>query len=523
MTAATTHFLTAIVVMLAAALCCGWATRAAGITQTSGELLAGVLLGPTLLGQVSPNLAHRLLPPPAMPSVGLLSLLIVLVYVAQTGSEIDPRVLTVRGGKPLLIVAGSTAIAVSSAMLIELAFGELVPRGVSAVAFTLFLAAALLITAVPVLARILDETGLTGSYIGGWALAIAVYVDFVAFTLAAVAIPLARAHLSLAVLEGPGILLATAGACWLLAPAIARLADRETRIVAEVTVLLLALAAASATNASTLVAAFMVGAILWRLGATGSNRITQPSAIVRALVPLYIVYSGLQVDLGALGRSHLVGAMGAVLVLAVAGKVLASLLAARLLGLSGRQARILAVLGNTRGLTELILISLGHTAGILSGRRVLGSVRDDAGHHCCHGDARAPRRAREPSRSPLVAEVTRCGYRKAGPVSISDLDFAHGLADVADAIALEALRRGTFGVREKVDGSVVTDVDIEIEATLAARIARAHKDDAVLGEELGTSRSARRTWIVDPIDGTLNFCRGISMFATLIALRTVRR
>lgn len=362
----TTDFLTAIVVMLVGAYCCGWVTHRLGMTQTAGELLAGALLGPTLLGHVWPGLEHHLLPKTVMPSVSLFGLLIVLVYVAQTGAEIDRRVFDVRGIKPVLIVAGSTVIAVLSGFIIQGSFNNLVPRHVSSVAFALFVAAAMLITAVPVLARILDETGLTRTYIGGWALAIAVYVDFVAFTIAAVATPLAKTHVTAAVLEGPGVLLATLVLARLLAPAIVRIELKERRIAAEMALLAGALAAASATNASTLVAAFIVGAVLWRRGSAGDEGSQPTTSLVRALVPVYIVYSGLQVNLRALSHSNLLLAAAVVLVLAVVGKLLASLLAARLLGFERYQTRMLAVLGNTRGLTELILISLGHTAGILS-------------------------------------------------------------------------------------------------------------------------------------------------------------
>jgi Kef-type K+ transport system membrane component KefB len=264
-------------------------------------------------------------------------------------------------------------LAVVSALIIQQCFGNLVPRHISSVAFTLFVTSALLITAVPVLARILDETGFTRTYVGGWALAIAVYVDFVAFTIAGIAGPLAKSHLSAEVLEGPAVLVGTFVLCHLLAPAAARITRQEIKLAVAVAALALALAAASATNASTLVAAFIIGAVLWRrmIAAERESAVSTasnggPNALLRALVPIYIVYSGFQVNLRALTHSNLLLAAAVVLVLAVLGKVLASLLAARVLGFDRYQARILAVLGNTRGLTELILISLGHSAGILS-------------------------------------------------------------------------------------------------------------------------------------------------------------
>ncbi len=361
-----TDFLTVVCVMLAAAFCCGWVTRALGMTQTAGELFAGLLVGPSLLGQLSPGLEHRFLPSSAMPAVGLFGLIIVLVYVAQTGAEIDARVFEVRGTRLVLIVAASTAIALLSAVVIERSFTSLVPLHASSFAFTLFVAAALLITAVPVLARILDETGLTRTYVGGSALAIAVYVDFVAFTIAAIATPLARSHISLAVLQGPAVLVGTLVLCLLLAPAVRRIKRQHQRIGVEVAILALALAAASATNASPLVAAFIVGAVLWRSRVQSEKGATASSALLRALVPIYIVYSGFKVNLGSLAHANLIVAAVLVLALAVLGKLVASWIGARMLGLESYQARVFAVLFNARGLTELILISLGHSAGILS-------------------------------------------------------------------------------------------------------------------------------------------------------------
>ena len=100
----------------------------------------------------------------------------------------------------------------------------------------------------------------------------------------------------------------------------------------------------------------------------------------------------------------------------------------------------------------------------------------------------------------------------------ADLELAQELADVADAIALERFRALDLKVESKPDRSPVTDADRSVEQALKAVLAAKAPNDALIGEEYGTSGKAARTWIIDPIDGTANFMRGVPVWATLIAL-----
>lgn len=97
-----------------------------------------------------------------------------------------------------------------------------------------------------------------------------------------------------------------------------------------------------------------------------------------------------------------------------------------------------------------------------------------------------------------------------------DLDFARYLADLADGISMDAF--GKARSRRKADGTIVTEADEAVERALRSEIAAAYPDDAVLGEESGATGEARRRWILDPIDGTINYDSGIPIWATLIAL-----
>jgi len=102
---------------------------------------------------------------------------------------------------------------------------------------------------------------------------------------------------------------------------------------------------------------------------------------------------------------------------------------------------------------------------------------------------------------------------------MTDLDLALSLADAADAITTRHFRAG-FTVRTKADRTPVTEVDEAVERMIRAELQRARPDDGIIGEEFGSERRARN-WIIDPIDATKNFIRGIPIFATLIALDDV--
>jgi len=100
----------------------------------------------------------------------------------------------------------------------------------------------------------------------------------------------------------------------------------------------------------------------------------------------------------------------------------------------------------------------------------------------------------------------------------NDLQLALALADEADAITMRFFRASSLDIRTKVDKTPVTEADLAVETMLRERLARERSDDAIVGEEFGVSGSASRRWIIDPIDATKNFMRGIPVFATLLAL-----
>jgi histidinol-phosphatase len=100
-----------------------------------------------------------------------------------------------------------------------------------------------------------------------------------------------------------------------------------------------------------------------------------------------------------------------------------------------------------------------------------------------------------------------------------DLQLALDLADEADVITMHFFRAATLSVKTKVDNTPVTEADLAVEKLLRERLAKSRPDDTIVGEEFGVTGSSARRWIIDPIDATKNFMRGIPVFATLIALQ----
>src|SRR5262245_40954080 len=99
-----------------------------------------------------------------------------------------------------------------------------------------------------------------------------------------------------------------------------------------------------------------------------------------------------------------------------------------------------------------------------------------------------------------------------------DLAFALALADLADAITMKHFQSSSLAVRTKTDRTPVSEADEAVEKTLRERIENERPGDAIVGEEFGVSGDSARRWILDPIDATKNYVRGIPVFATLIAL-----
>jgi Kef-type K+ transport system membrane component KefB len=367
-----------ILVVLVATRGCGLALRPLGQPQVVGEMLAGILLGPSLLGWLAPGASALLFPPSSLGVLSALSQVGMVLYMFVVGMELDTGTLRERGGTALLTSHVSIVVpfALGSALALAL-FGRFAPPGVAFVPFALFLGAAMSVTAFPVLARILAERGLLRTPLGALALSAAAVDDVTAWTILAAITVFVRSAGAASVpwisLAGLGLFIGAAG---LLRRPLRR---RVTGAFEHggglshgqiATLVMLALAGAGITEAlgmHALFGAFFVGLLL-----STERRVTQAlrerleAPLVVVLLPLYFAFTGLRTRLDLLVAPDLWGIALVVVVVAVVGKLGASALAARTSGVPPRDAIALGVLMNTRGLMELVILNIGLDLGVLS-------------------------------------------------------------------------------------------------------------------------------------------------------------
>ncbi len=359
----------ALIIILARLL--GAAAKRIGQPPVIGEILAGVLLGPTI---ASGKITAALFPAPLLPPLTALADLGLVLFMFVVGYEVDLSV--IRGRER---VAGGVAI---GSIAVPLALGTglgvwLAARHhmVHSWTFALFFGTAMSITAFPVLARILADRGMHRTKIGGLALAAASLDDVLAWAVLAIVIAIAGASTGgndLRLLLAP---VYAAAMIWLVRPALrwlARVYDRQGRLTPNVlaAVLVLLLLSSAATDwmgIKFIFGAFIIGIVMPRdapaLRESILERLEQVSVIV--LLPVFFVVAGIKVNLSGLGLSGLAD-LALILVVAIGSKFAGAYYGARLTGVQRRQAGALASLMNTRGLTELVVLAIGLQLGILT-------------------------------------------------------------------------------------------------------------------------------------------------------------
>jgi Kef-type K+ transport system membrane component KefB len=332
-----------------------------------GEVLLGIALGPTLLGT---TFAGVLFPVDVRPFLTALANIGVAMFMFVVGLELDSRLLRGRGKVAVTVSLSSLVVPLGSGIL--LGFHLLRHHhGGSALSFVLFIGAAMSVTAFPVLARIVTDRGLARTSLGGIALAAAAMSDVLAWSLLAVVVVLSGKGGStpfLIALVPLYVLVMFFGVRPLLRRILTpggRLAGAQLAVVLGG--VLLSGAATEWLGLHLMFGAFLFGIVMPRAGAeqvraTILDRVTEFNSAL--LLPVFFIVTGLQVDISGIGLSGLVD-LGLVLLVAVTGKFGGAFAGARLQGLPARKSAALAVLMNTRGLTELIILSVGLQFGIL--------------------------------------------------------------------------------------------------------------------------------------------------------------
>jgi Kef-type K+ transport system membrane component KefB/nucleotide-binding universal stress UspA family protein len=377
MTAAFPLLMVQACVIIVASRLIAWLARRLGQPAVIAEVIAGIMLGPSLFGRLSPDAFHELFPKTSMPGLSLLSQFGLVFFMFLIGLELDPNLLRGRGKSSFAISAAGICVPFALGTLVALQIYEAqAGAGVPRISFVLFMGIAMSITAFPVLARILAERNLIRTKLGSIALACAAADDVTAWCLLAVVVSVVNAKgASGAVITTAEAVAFAAGMLFLVRPLLARLAARITtrenltqNVVAFTFVLLLISALTSEViGIHALFGAFLFGAIMPRHGDYAHALAERlEDFVVIALLPLFFAFSGLRTELGLLsGASDWLLCFGLTAVACI-GKFGGSFGVARLTGMSWRDSAALGVLMNTRGLMELIVLNIGLDLGVIS-------------------------------------------------------------------------------------------------------------------------------------------------------------
>jgi Kef-type K+ transport system membrane component KefB/nucleotide-binding universal stress UspA family protein len=374
-----------LVVIILAARSFGWLARRCGQPAVIGEIVAGILLGPTVLGRISPELPGKIFPD-AVPLRSIADLGLVF-FMFLVGLELDPRMIAREGRRAFAISLSGLAAPLALGILIGLPLRAVNDSGVflegatrprSALAFPLFLGAALCITAFPVLARILVERGLYKTALGTAALCAAAVDDVFAWILLAAVVGITR--------TGSVAQAAVTFACTLLfvgfmmtvgrrlLKLLVRRYEATGRLTADQVALVLTGVLLSAfltewIGIHAIFGGFIFGAIMpkhSRMTHELTDKVEDFTVVV--LLPVFFCVAGLRTNLFALDSVELLGWLALILVVAIAGKLIGCGVAARLNGFSTRDSIVIGTLMNTRGLTELVILTVGQSLGVLSDR-----------------------------------------------------------------------------------------------------------------------------------------------------------
>ena len=355
----------------------GYIFNKIGQPTVIGEIIAGIVLGPSLMGLFFPEVSEFLFAKESLPNLQFLSQVGLILFMYVIGMELDLKVLRNQAHDAVVISHASIIIPYFLGMgLAYYMYQEFAPANISFLSFALFMGIAMSITAFPVLARIIQERDLTKTKLGIIAITCAAADDVTAWCILAAVIAIVKAGTFVSALFTIGLsLLYVLIMLFAVQPFLKKIgniySNRETiskPIVALSFLVLLASAyIAEIIGIHALFGAFLAGVIMpdnMNFRRILMGKIEDVSLVL--LLPLFFVFTGLRTQIGLLNQSHLWAVCGVIILTAVAGKFGGSTLAARFVGQSWKDSLGIGALMNTRGLMELIVLNIGYDLGILS-------------------------------------------------------------------------------------------------------------------------------------------------------------
>jgi Kef-type K+ transport system membrane component KefB len=370
------HALLALAVIVVTARVVGELFGLIGQPAVIGEVIGGIMLGPSLLGRVAPEMYARLLPASVTPFLGVYAQLGVILYLFLVGLELDLAVIRKSGHTTLAISHASIILPflLGSGLALVL-YPVLSTTDVRFTVFALFLGVSLSVTAFPVLARILTDRKMSKSPMGTIALACAAIDDVTAWCLLALVVSTAQARALDAIRTVVMTVAFIVIVLGIVAPLVRRLIPRIDRSAdltrTGLSIVFIAMLASAMTTEYIGIhgffGAFLFGAIIPHGSRTARELNRRLDDFVAVLIlPAFFAYTGMRTQIGLVSGLGNWLLCGAIIIVACFGKFGGTLLASRLSGLKWRDSAALGILMNTRGLVELIVLNMGLDLGVTS-------------------------------------------------------------------------------------------------------------------------------------------------------------
>jgi Kef-type K+ transport system membrane component KefB len=366
-----------IVTIVLVAKLFGWICTKIGQPTVIGEMIAGIVLGPSLIGMYLPEFSEILFPAQSLGNLQFLSQIGLILFMFIVGMELDLKVLRNKTHEAVVISHASIVVPFALGMgLAYFIYNSYAPDGVQFLSFGLFMGIAMSITAFPVLARIVQERGISKTKLGTMAITCAAADDITAWCILAAVIAIVKAG---SVVSSFYTILLALGYVFLMIkivrPFLIRIgniyATRENLskpiVVIIFLTLILSAYATEVIGIHALFGAFMAGAIMPENVKFRNLFVEKVEDVALVLLlPLFFVFTGLRTQIGLLNDPEIWKLTGVIVLIAVAGKFLGSALAAKFMGQTWKDSLSLGALMNTRGLMELVVLNIGYDLGVLT-------------------------------------------------------------------------------------------------------------------------------------------------------------
>ncbi len=370
-------FILQLMLIIAASQLCGYLFKKIGQPSVMGEIVAGILLGPSLMGSLLPGFSAFVFPASSLGNLQMLSQVGLILFMFVIGMELDTQMLRQKARAAILISHFSIVIPfILGLVLSYFLYAAYAPEGIPFYAFSLFIGIALSITAFPVLARIIKERGLSGTKLGTMAITAAAAGDVAAWCILAFIVAIVKAgSISSSVYTIIAAVVYVVVMLFVVRPLLKKIAGlrsdhnilKRSSMAIIFVVLLVSSYCCEVIGIHALFGAFLAGVIMpaeWNFRKLLIDKIEDVALVL--LLPLFFVFTGLRTQVGLLSDPSLWGTCLLIILVAVVGKFGGSAVAARMTGESLRDSLSIGALMNTRGLVELVVLNIGYDLHIIT-------------------------------------------------------------------------------------------------------------------------------------------------------------